>query len=158
MVSVFSTLLGSTADTCSASVYEVFFEEFYAFLREVRTFGSFGRSSSFWLQTVESPQLQSTVGRRHLFRGAETASLGPDSCQTIDFLQLLYKVVDVPVCRSCRFPCRGAQACPVVQTVWTIAIPQLQFLDMVIDAPVVQVCTFPVPSRWRQSSSHSCHC
>ena len=78
--------------------------------------------------------------------------------QTIDFLQLLYKVVDVPVCRSCRFPCRGAQACPVVQTVWTIAIPQLQFLDMVIDAPVVQVCTFPVPSWWRQSSSHSCHC
>ena len=28
MVSVFSTLLGSTADTCSASVYEAFFEEF----------------------------------------------------------------------------------------------------------------------------------
>ena len=40
MVSVFSTLLGSTADTCSASVYEAFFEEFYAFLREGRTFGS----------------------------------------------------------------------------------------------------------------------
>ena len=34
MVSVFSTLLGSTADTCSASVYEAFFEEFYAFPRE----------------------------------------------------------------------------------------------------------------------------
>ena len=28
MVSVFTTLLGSTADTCSASVYEAFFEEF----------------------------------------------------------------------------------------------------------------------------------
>ena len=28
MVSVFSTLLGSTADTCSASVYEAFCEEF----------------------------------------------------------------------------------------------------------------------------------
>ena len=28
MVSVFSTLLGSTADTCSASVYEAFFQEF----------------------------------------------------------------------------------------------------------------------------------
>ena len=75
--------------------------------------------------------------------------------QTIDFLQLLYKMVDVPVCRSCRFPCRGAEACPMVQTVWTIEIPQLQFLDMVIDAPVVQVCRFPVPSWWRQSSSHS---
>ena len=61
--------------------------------------------------------------------------------QTIDILQSRYKVVDVPVCRSCRFPCR-----------------QLQFFDMVIDAPVVQVCRFPVPSRWRQSSSHSCHC
>ena len=40
MVSVFSTLLGSTADTCSASVYEPFLEEFHAFLREGRTFGS----------------------------------------------------------------------------------------------------------------------
>ena len=78
--------------------------------------------------------------------------------QTIDFPQLLYKVVDVPVCRSCRFPCRGAEACPMVQTVWTIVIPQVQFLDMVIDAPVVLVCRFPVPSWWRQSSSHSYHC
>ena len=39
MVSVFNTLLGSTADTCSASVYEAFLEEL-RFLREGRTFGS----------------------------------------------------------------------------------------------------------------------
>ena len=30
-------------------------------------------------KTVESPQLQSIVGRRHLFRGAEAVSHGPDS-------------------------------------------------------------------------------
>ena len=78
--------------------------------------------------------------------------------QTIDFLQLLYKVVDVPVCRSCRFPCRGAEAYLMVQPVWTIVILQLHFLDMVINAPVVQVYRFPVPWWWRQSSSHSCHC
>ena len=40
MVSVLSTLLGSIADTCSASVYEAFLEEFHAFLCEGRTFGS----------------------------------------------------------------------------------------------------------------------
>ena len=40
MFPVFSTLLGSTADTCSASVYEAFSEEFHAFLCEGRTFGS----------------------------------------------------------------------------------------------------------------------
>ena len=39
MVSVFSTLLGSTADTCLASVYAAS-EEFHPFLREGRTFGS----------------------------------------------------------------------------------------------------------------------
>ena len=65
--------------------------------------------------------------------------------QTIDFLQLLYKVVDIPVCWSCRFPCRGAEASPMVQTVWTIVIPQLQFLDKVIDAPVVQAPVVQVP-------------
>ena len=32
MVSVFSTLLGSTADTCSASVYEAFWKNFKRFL------------------------------------------------------------------------------------------------------------------------------
>ena len=30
--------------------------------------------------------------------------------QTTEFPQLLYKVVGVPVCRSCRFPCRDAEA------------------------------------------------
>ena len=39
-VSVFSAQLGSTADTCGASVYEAFLEEVHAFLREGRTFGS----------------------------------------------------------------------------------------------------------------------
>ena len=39
MVSVFCTLLGSTANTCSASVYEAFLEEFHAFLCQGRTFG-----------------------------------------------------------------------------------------------------------------------
>ena len=40
MVSVSSTILGSTAVTCSASIYEAFLEEFHAFLSEGRTFGS----------------------------------------------------------------------------------------------------------------------
>ena len=40
MVSVPSTLLGSTANTCSASVYEAFLEEFRAFPCAGRTFGS----------------------------------------------------------------------------------------------------------------------
>ena len=93
--------------------------------------------------------------------------------QTIDFLQLLFKVVDVPVFRSCRFPCRGAEACPVVQTVWTIVIHQLQFLDMVIcpccaglqvpgavvvetvdfsQLPLLRKSSFPGPT-WGSSSS-----
>ena len=62
-------------------------------------------------------QLQSIFGRRHLFRGAEAVFMVQTVRQTIDFLQLLYKVVDVLVCMSCRFPCRGAEACPMVQTV-----------------------------------------
>ena len=69
---------------------------------------------------------------------------------------VLYKVVGVPVCRSCRFPCRGAQACPVVQTVWTIAIPQLQFLDMVSlhvsGAVAVETVEFSQLPLFRKSS------
>ena len=110
MVSVFSTLLGSTADTCMASVYEAFWKNFSRRSCCMCRVGFTGcdaprviffltspspKCSAFWpvwtrrtvttwctssrLQTVESPQLQSIVGRRHLFRGAEAVSHGPDS-------------------------------------------------------------------------------
>ena len=65
--------------------------------------------------------------------------------QTSDFLQMLYKVVDVPVCRSCRFPCRGAEAGSMVQTVrLTMDFPQL--LNTVADVPVVRSCSTRVQS------------
>ena len=88
---------------------------------------------------VDSPQLQSVLVVDISFVAQRQSLMVQTVRQTINFLQLLYKVVDVPVCRSCRFSCRGAEACPMVQTVWTVVIPQLQFLDMVIDAPVVLV-------------------
>ena len=110
LVSVFSTLLGSTADTCTASVYEAFWKNFtrrscglcrVGFTdcdapRVIFLLASPSpKCSASWpvwtrstvttwctssrLQTVEPAQLQSIVGRRHLFRGAEAVSHGPDS-------------------------------------------------------------------------------
>ena len=143
MVSVFSTLLGSTVNTCSASVYEAFWKNFT--LSYVK--GGLSdpvvdtRPSDCKLWSLRSCSFIQFVDISVM---AHRQSLTVQTVrQTIDFLQLLYKVVDVPVCKSCRFPCCGAEACPMVQTVCTIVIPLLQFLDMVIDAPVAQVCRFP---------------
>ena len=158
MVSVFNTLLGSTVDTCSASVHEALWKNFT--LSYVK--GGLSdpvvdpRPSDCKLWSLRSCSSSLVVD---ISFAVQRQSLMVQTVrQTIDSLQLLYKVVDVPVCRSCRFPCRGAEACPMVQAVWTIVIPRLQFFDMVIDAPVVQVYRFPAPSWWRQSSSHSCRC
>ena len=52
-------------------------------------------------------------------------------------------MVDVPVYRSCIFPCRGAEAGPhglAVQQ--TIVTPQFR-VDKVVDAPVLQVLLLP---------------
>ena len=142
MVSVFSTLLGSTVDTCSASVYDAFWKNFTLSYMK----GGLSdpvvdpRPSDCKLWSLRSCSFIQVVDISVM---AHRQSLMVQTVrQTIDFLQLLYKVVDAPVCKSCRFPCRGAEACPMVQTVWTIVIPQLQFLDMVIDAHVAQVYRF----------------
>ena len=78
MVSVFSTLLGSTADTCSASVYE-------AFLEELHTFSS-GYDCILWT-------------------GADAGPFGPSVQKIIEIL-LLYidKVIDGVVMQVQQIP------------------------------------------------------
>ena len=74
MVSVFSTPLGSTADTCSASVYEACLEEFHAFLREGRILRSI-----LVLMTAENCGVSAVAVhrcRRHLCHGAQADSHG----------------------------------------------------------------------------------
>ena len=94
--------------------------------------------SSCWFNT--GYMFTSVYGGRALLpcRDGRGFSMVHTVCRTMRFPQFFFdKVFNVLVCRSCRFPCRGAQACPMVQTVWTIVIPQLQFLDKVTEAPVV---------------------
>ena len=109
------------------------------------------------LQTVESPQLQFIVCRRHLFRGAEAVSQCPDSSSDHRFSPVAVQGGRRPCLQVVQISLSWRRALSHGPDVWTIVIPQLQFFDMVIDAPVVQVCRFPVPSWWRQSSSHGCH-
>ena len=107
MVSVFSTLLGSTADTCSASVHEAFLEEFHAFLREGRILRS------------ESPQLQSIVVVDI------SVMVHRQIPMVVEFLQLQYidKVVDVG--------CAGVVARPLcVQRQMPMVDVLMQFIDL----------------------------
>ena len=63
-------------------------------------------------------------------------------------------VVDAPICRSCRFPSRGAEACLMVQTVRrTIAIPQLHVYK-VVDELIMQVCRSSKSRRGAEAVSH----
>ena len=106
MVSVFSTLLGSTADTCSASVYEAFWKNFTRFLLDMtaencgvsavavhpgrRQSLSRCRGSLSWSRQFVRPWIFSSCCTRwstFLFpgragslprRGAEAVSCGPD--------------------------------------------------------------------------------
>ena len=96
--------------------------------------------------TIEIPQWRVDMASMPLYAGrADFVALHrgrfPRSrlCWTTAFLQLLRKVMDVPVCRSCRFSSllcaesasHGPDCCR------TKEFPQ--FVDMVADLPVVWV-------------------
>ena len=108
------------------------------------------------VQTVESPQLQSIQVVDISFAAQRQSLMVQTVCQTIDILQLLYKVVDVPVSWSSRFTSpswrRGRS---IVQTVrLTKDIPQL--LNTAAVVPVVRSCSSRIQTWRRQLSSHSC--
>ena len=110
----------------------------------------------FRLLTVESPQLQFHPGYRHLFRGAEAVSHGPDRssdhrcspvavqggrCPCCAILQFstadVEETVELPqlqlvdLTTGCCMPVVCNNRCRVVRSAETALVPQLQCSDMV---------------------------
>ena len=108
------------------------------FARGVQDYGLFWKMISTLQKTAESLQLQFIDGRRHSLRYAEADSHGP-AClvDRRDYaVAVRSRVVDVPVCKSCRFqqvrrqfPVVAQRLIPMVLV--TMEIPQLLFIDKV---------------------------
>ena len=164
MDSIFSTLLGSTADTCSASVYEAFWKNFTRFLLDMT-------AENCGVSAVAVHRWSSIIS----FRGAQADSHGPLQKTIEILLQYIDNVIDGVV-----------QVQQIRALLWeTVENPQLQLVEclgQVVDIPVVAQLQFPlifqrlsscciltrwsmslfcrssfrVPSLRRQSSSHGC--
>ena len=116
MVSVFSTLLGSTADTCSASVYEAFWKTFTRFLLDM---------------TAENCGVSAVAVHRWLsiisFRGAQADSHGP-VLKTMEIFLQFDDVVQVQQIRALLWESVEIQLVECLGQVVDISIvAQLQF-------------------------------
>ena len=136
MVSVFSTLLGSTADTCSASVYEASWKNFTRFLLDM---------------TAENCGVSAVAVHRWLsiisFRDAQADSHGPVQ-KTMEIpLQYIDKVIDGVV-----------QVQQIPALVWeSVEIPQLQLVEclgQVVTSLSWRSCSFPWSSRDSPVAAH----
>ena len=109
-------------------------------------------------QTVESPQLQSIQVVDISFEVQRQSLTVQTFRQTIDFLQLLYKVVDVSVSRSSRFSSPSWRRGCFLWSRPLVGPLRLRSCSTrrMVDVPVVRSHSPRVQTWRRQLSSHSC--